>query len=116
MLFRSPQACGPLGAANPKSVSQADCSRRETHCSFTASLVLGSLDEETSFTVYEIGCGVDALLGYGWLALQFLYEEGQVSMCEKACSSASWVWARPCSSLAHPCVAPYPLVIGRPRQ
>jgi hypothetical protein len=54
-----------LGAANPKSVSQADGSRRETHGSFTASLVLGGLDEETSFTVYDIGCGVDALLGYG---------------------------------------------------
>ena len=84
MALRWPQACGPLGAANQKSVSQADCSRRETHCSFTASLVLGGLDEETSFTVYDIGCGVNTLLGYGWLAshnLQFLYEEGQVSMC-----------------------------------
>ena len=60
---------------------------RETHGSFTASLVLGGLDEETSFTDYNIGCGVDSLLGYRWLAshnLQFLYEEGQVSMCEKA--------------------------------
>ena len=47
VALRWPQACGPLGAANPKSVSQADSSRRETHGSFTASLVLGGLDEET---------------------------------------------------------------------
>ena len=87
VALRWPQACWPLGEANSKSVSQADGSRRETHSSFTVSLVLGSLDEETSFAVYHIGCGVDAWLGYGWLAshnLKFLYEEGQVSMCEKA--------------------------------
>ena len=50
-------------------------------------MVLGGLDEETSFTVYDIGCGADALLGYGWLAshnLQLLYQERKVSMCEKA--------------------------------
>ena len=41
----------------------------------------------TLFTVYDIGCSVNALLGYKWLAshnLQVLYEEGKVSMCEKA--------------------------------
>ena len=64
VALRWQQACGPLGAANPKSVSQADCSCWETHFSFTASLVLGGLDEETSFTVCNIGCCVDALLGY----------------------------------------------------
>ena len=47
VALRWPQACGPLGAANPKSVSQADGSLRETHGSLTASLVLGGLDEET---------------------------------------------------------------------
>ena len=69
-----PQACWPLGAANQKSVSQADSSSRETHGSFTTSLVLGCLDEETSFTIYDNSCCVNTLLGYGWLAshnLQF---------------------------------------------
>ena len=53
-----------MGAANQKSVSQVYYSRREMHCSFMASLVLGCLDEETLFTVYNIGCGSDTLLGY----------------------------------------------------
>ena len=31
-------------------------------------LVLGGLDKATEFIVYDIGCRVDVLLGYNWLA------------------------------------------------
>ena len=52
-------------------------------------LVLGGLDKATEFIVYDIGCGVDVLLGYNWLAahdLHFLYESAQASFCvEKGC-------------------------------
>jgi len=45
---------------------------------------LGSLDEPTSFTVFDVGCGADIILGYDWLKahdLQFLYDERQISVC-----------------------------------
>ena len=56
---------------------QADGSKRATQGGFGASLVLGGLDKATEFIVYDIGCRVDVLLGYNWLAahdLHFLYE------------------------------------------
>ena len=68
---------------------QADGSKRATQRGFGASLVLGGLDEATEFIVHDIGCGVDVLLGYNWLAahdLHFLFESAQVSFCaEKGC-------------------------------
>ena len=43
----------------------------------------------SSFIVYDLGCWVDILHGYNWLAshdLHFLYESAQVSFCaEKGC-------------------------------
>ena len=50
-------------------------------------MVLGSLDEDIDLTVYDVGCGVDVILGYPWLAahdLQFLYESAAVSFCSEA--------------------------------
>ena len=72
---------------SPGLVRQADGSTRATQGTFAASLVLGELDEPTTFSVFDVGCGVDVLLGYSWLQthdLTFLYEAAQVSFCQAA--------------------------------
>ena len=77
LAARWPQACSQLLPSQPFSVRQANGSKRATQGGFRASLVLGGLDEATEFIVHDIGCGVDVLLGYNWLAahdLHFPYE------------------------------------------
>ena len=53
-----------------------------------ATLQLGALEEPTHFTVFDVACEADLILGYGWLRahdLQFYYA---VSICtERGCVS-----------------------------
>ena len=48
---------------------------------------VGALEEPTTFSVFDVACGVDILLGFPWLRdhnLTFLYEDSQVSFCAEA--------------------------------
>ena len=60
---------------------QADGSLRETGGAAQAQLLLGGLDEETSFVEFDVDCDADIILGYDWLCahdLNFLHESDAV--------------------------------------
>ena len=56
-----------------------------------AQLLLGGLDEETTFIESDVDCDADIILGYDWLrshGLAFLYETNEVCLCaERGCTS-----------------------------
>jgi hypothetical protein len=68
-------------------VRQADGTSRATQGILRVDLLLGTLEEPTTFSVFDVGCGVDILLGFPWLRdhdLALLYEDSQVSFCAAA--------------------------------
>ncbi len=70
--------------SGPTAICQADGSTRHTMGSALATLHLGALEEPTHFTVFDVACEADLILGYGWLRahdLQFLYASNAVSIC-----------------------------------
>ena len=49
-----------------------------------ARLLLGGLDEETTFVEFDVDCDADLILGYYWLRvhdLAFLYDTDEVCFC-----------------------------------
>ena len=54
-------------------------------------LILGGLDEETTFVEFDVDCDADLILGYDWLRaynLAFLYDTDEVCFCaERQCTS-----------------------------
>ena len=78
-------------ASHPPSVRQADGSTRPTGGVVAAQLLLGGLDEETTFIEFDVDCDADIILGYDWLrshGLAFLYETNEVCLCaERGCTS-----------------------------
>ena len=79
----------------PTAVRQADGGLRAAQGSADAVLQLGDLEEATRFTVFDVDCDADVILGYSWLqshGLAFLYESQQVCLCAEAgCSSGRTV-------------------------
>ena len=74
----------PALLGGPATVRQANGSARPTFGSAAALLQLGDLLEEMLFTVFDVDCNVDIILGYDWLRshdLAFLYETQQVCFC-----------------------------------
>ena len=87
LAARWPQARVPPGPEHPGAVRQADGTSRATQGTLRVDLLLGTLEEPTTFSVFDVGCGVDILLGFPWLRdhdLAFLYEDSQVSFCAAA--------------------------------
>ena len=70
---------------------QADGQARPTQGSVDVLLNLGALEEPTVFTVFDLDCDADVILGFPWLrshGLAFVYEDSQVCFCEEAgCTS-----------------------------
>ena len=83
---------------------QADGQARPTQGSVEVLLTLGALEEPTVFTVFDLDCDADVILGFSWLrshGLTFVYEDSQVCLCAEAgCTSPSraggyaWTWPR----------------------
>ena len=49
-----------------------------------AQLLLGGLDEDTTFIEFDVDCDADLILGYDWLrshGLAFLYDTNEVCLC-----------------------------------
>jgi hypothetical protein len=78
-------------------VRQADGSSRATLGTVEAPLALGDMEEPTLFSVFDVDCDADVILGYDWLRahdLTFLYDENQVCFCaERGCLSGRRVRA-----------------------
>ena len=78
-------------------VRQADGSSRATLGTVEAPLALGDMEEPTLFSVFDVDCDADVILGYDWLRahdLTFLYDENQVCFCaEHGCLSGRRVRA-----------------------
>ena len=100
--FIRPELAGQLGPAwsrsprgGPLAVRQADGQTRSTLGSVDVLLQLGDLSEETLFTVFDLECDADLILGFSWLrdhGLSFLYADEQVSFCAEAgCTSGRMV-------------------------
>ena len=72
---------------------QADGQARPAQGSVEVLLTLGTLEERTlfKFTVFDLDCDADDILGFPWLrshGLAFVYEDSQVCFCEEAgCTS-----------------------------
>ena len=65
-------------------VRQADGSSRATQGTVEAPLALGDMEETTRFSVFDVDCDADVILGFDWLRahdLTFLYDENQVCFC-----------------------------------
>ena len=87
LAARWPQARVPPGPEHPGAVRQANGTSRATQGTLRVDFLLGTLEEPTTFSVFDVGCGVDILLGFPWLRdhdLAFLYEDSQVSFCAAA--------------------------------
>jgi hypothetical protein len=58
-------------------------------------LILGGLDEETTFVEFDVACDADLILGYDWLRahdLAFVYDTDQVCVCAQChCTSGQRV-------------------------
>ena len=87
-------------------ICQADGSVRSTMGSAYATLHLGTLEEPTHFTIFDVACEADLILGYGWLRshdLQFLYASSAISICaDRDCVSGR----RVCLDLLDPLSVP----------
>ena len=83
-------------------VRQADGSSRATLGKVEAPLALGDMEEPTLFSVFDVDCDADVILGYDWLRahdLTFLYDENQVCFCaERGCLSCRVGGSVPISS------------------
>ncbi len=58
-------------------VRQADGQARPTQGSVDVLLTLGALEEPTLFTVFDLNCDADVILGFPWLhshGLAFVYD------------------------------------------
>jgi hypothetical protein len=72
-------------------VRQADGQALPTQGSVEVLLSLGALEEPTHFTVFDLDCDADVIMGFPWLrshGLVFVYEDPQVCFCSEAgCTS-----------------------------
>ena len=105
-------AWSPSRRGGPASIRQADGSSRPTAGTAEAVLQLGALEEPTTFTVFDVDCDADVILGYGWLRshdLRFLYDSDQVCVCaERGCTSGRRLRldvATPCATQGGPAAA-----------
>ena len=84
-------ACVTDPRGGPSMVRQADGSSRATQGTVEAPLALGDMEETTRFSVFDVDCDADVILGFDWLRahdLTFLYDENQVCFCaERGCLS-----------------------------
>ena len=77
-------ACVTDPRGGPSMVRQADGSSRATQGTVEAPLALGDMEETTRFSVFDVDCDADVILGFDWLRahdLTFLYDENQVCFC-----------------------------------